>query len=313
LFFEAKVPGLSGPLRPVSMDFSYQTSFTGTSPEAYERLLLDAMLGDATLFARCDEVEAAWALVTPILEAWEEEGEPEPYPSGSWGPDAKAAAREAAACMAEATRRVAAEKERCTLVLAGGSTPRDAYELFAGEALPWDRIHVFWTDERAVPPAHPESNFRMVQRALLGRVPIPASNIHRVRGELPADAAADAYTLELADFFDSAVPRFDLVLLGLGTDGHTASLFPFDPLVLERKLPVGVSSPRAERGRRVSLTLPAINAASQVAFLVCGAGKATVVQTVIQGARDPLRVPAQAVAQEKVIWLLDREAAGTLG
>lgn len=88
LFFEAKVPGLSGPLRPVSMDFSYQTSFTGTSPEAYERLLLDAMLGDATLFARCDEVEAAWALVTPILEAWENEGEPESYPAGSWGPDA---------------------------------------------------------------------------------------------------------------------------------------------------------------------------------------------------------------------------------
>ena len=86
LFFEAKVPGLSGPLRPVSMDFSYQTSFTGTSPEAYERLLLDAMLGDATLFARCDEVEAAWALVTPILEAWEQQGEPELYPAGSWGP-----------------------------------------------------------------------------------------------------------------------------------------------------------------------------------------------------------------------------------
>jgi glucose-6-phosphate 1-dehydrogenase len=86
LFFEAKVPGLAGPLRPVSMDFSYQTSFTGTSPEAYERLLLDAMLGDATLFARCDEVEAAWALMTPILTAWEE-SEPEPYPAGSWGPD----------------------------------------------------------------------------------------------------------------------------------------------------------------------------------------------------------------------------------
>ena len=87
LFFEAKVPGLSGPLRPVSMDFSYQNSFTGTSPEAYERLLLDAMLGDATLFARCDEVEAAWELVTPILEAWEAGGEPAMYPAGSWGPE----------------------------------------------------------------------------------------------------------------------------------------------------------------------------------------------------------------------------------
>jgi glucose-6-phosphate 1-dehydrogenase len=87
LFFEAKVPGLRGPLHPVSMDFAYQTSFTGVSPEAYERLLLDAMAGDATLFARCDEVEAAWALVTPVLEAWEAEGEPQPYPAGSWGPE----------------------------------------------------------------------------------------------------------------------------------------------------------------------------------------------------------------------------------
>lgn len=228
-------------------------------------------------------------------------------------PDARAAAREAATRMADVARRVTADKGRCTLVLAGGSTPRDAYELLAGEPLPWERVHLFWTDERSVPPGHPESNFRMVQRALLGRVPIPATNIHRVRGELPPDAAADAYALDLDEFFDSAVPRFDLVLLGLGTDGHTASLFPFDPLVLERELPVGVSAPRVERGRRVSLTLPAINAASQVAFLVCGASKATVVQKVVQGARDPLRVPAQAVAQEKVIWLLDREAAGTLG
>ena len=95
--------------------------------------------------------------------------------------------------IAECVRRVAAEDGRCTLVLAGGSTPKDAYEILADEALPWDQIHVFWTDERAVPPAHPESNFRMVHRALLAQIAIPPGNIHRIRGEMPLPEAANAY------------------------------------------------------------------------------------------------------------------------
>lgn len=226
--------------------------------------------------------------------------------------DATAAAREAAVHMAESARRAASENGRCTLVLAGGSTPRDAYQLLAGEALPWERIHLFWTDERSVPPAHPESNFRMVRRALLGRIPIPATNVHRIRGELPPEVAAEAYGTEIANFFGDAETRFDVVLLGLGTDGHTASLFPFDPLVQERAVAAGVSAPNLERGRRVSLTLRVINAASQVVFLVFGASKAAVVQKVVQGARDPLRLPAQGVAQAKVTWLLDRDAADAL-
>jgi 6-phosphogluconolactonase len=227
-------------------------------------------------------------------------------------PDARAAAGAAATHLAERVRHVTAEKGRCTLVLAGGSTPREAYELFAGESLPWDQVHIFWTDERAVPPEHPESNFRMVRQALLARAAIPPDSVHRIRGELRPGEAADAYRQELERFFGPGVPQFDLVLLGLGADAHTASLFPFDPLVREREAAVGVSLPRLDRGNRVSLTFPAINHASEIVFLVCGAGKARAVQQVVQGARDPLRLPAQAVARAKVTWLLDREAAGAL-
>lgn len=214
--------------------------------------------------------------------------------------------------MAECVRHVAAEDGHCTLVLAGGSTPRDAYELLASVALPWDRIHVFWTDERAVPPAHPESNFRMVQRALLARVAIPAGNIHRIRGEIRPPEAADAYREELQRFFGAGMPRFDLVLLGLGADAHTASLFPFDPLVSERDAAVGVSLPRQVRNSRISLTFPAINNASDIVFLVCGANKARAVQQVVQGARDPIRIPAQGVSGREVTWILDSAAAASL-
>lgn len=214
--------------------------------------------------------------------------------------------------MAERVRRVTAEHGRCMLVLAGGSTPKDAYELFAGEALPWDQIHVFWSDERTVPPAHPESNFRMVQRTLLARVAIPPGNIHRIRGEMRPPESANAYRQELERFFGAAMPRFDLVLLGLGADAHTASLFPFDPLVSEREAAVGVSLPRQGRDSRISLTFPAINNAAEVVFLVCGASKARAVQQVVQGARDPIRIPAQGVSGREVTWLLDSAAAAAL-
>ena len=227
-------------------------------------------------------------------------------------PDGRAAAQAASAHLAGCVRRVAASGGRCALALAGGSTPRAAYQLLAAEALPWDRVHVFWTDERAVPPGHPDSNFRMVRDALLTRAPIPDAGVHRVAGELPPRAAAAEYQRELERFFDAAPPRFDLVLLGLGADAHTASLFPFDPLLFERTASVGVSRPRLERGPRVSLTLPAINAAAEVVFLVTGSSKASAVRQVLGAAWDPIRLPAQGVGRERATWLLDRDAASQI-
>jgi 6-phosphogluconolactonase len=227
-------------------------------------------------------------------------------------PDAGGAARAAAEQLADCARRAVDEFGRCTLVLAGGSTPREAYELLAAEALPWERIHVFWSDERAVPPGHPDSNFRMVNRALLARINVPPANVHRMRGELRPAHAAEAYGSELEHFFGAGMPRFNLVLLGLGADAHTASLFPFDPLLMERRSPVGTSLPRRDRDGRVSLTFPAINSADEVVFLVAGASKARAVQQVVQGARDPFRLPAQGVVTGKLTWLLDRGAAAAL-
>ena len=228
-------------------------------------------------------------------------------------PDADAVARQAAAWLAAHARTGVAEQGRFTVALAGGSTPRDTYSLLREQDVPWAETHVFWTDERPVPPGHPDSNFRMVERALLAHVPIPPGNVHRIRGELPPGEAAASYARELAGVL-GAQRRFDLVLLGLGADAHTASLFPFDPLLFERRLPTGTSQPRPGGGRRISLTFPGINAARQVAFLVTGGSKARAVQQVLQGARDPLRLPAQVVAPHdgELTWLLDRGAAAGL-
>ena len=228
-------------------------------------------------------------------------------------PDAAAVARQAAAWLTEHARTSVAERGRFAVALAGGSTPRDAYALLREHEVPWAETHVFWTDERPVPPGHPDSNFRMVDGALLAHVDIPLGNVHRIRGELPPREAADSYARELAGML-GAQPQFDLVLLGLGADAHTASLFPFDPLLFERRLPTGISQPRPGGGRRISLTFPVINAARQVAFLVTGESKARAVQQVLGGARDPLRLPAQAVAPRhgELTWFLDRGAADGL-
>ncbi|HEV2146509.1 MAG TPA: 6-phosphogluconolactonase, partial [Longimicrobiaceae bacterium] len=199
---------------------------------------------------------------------------------------------------------------------AGGSTPRRAYSLLAQEPLarevPWEHVHLFWGDERCVPPGHPRSNFRMVRDALLAHVPLPAANAHRVRGELPRERAAGEYERELREAFGGGVPRFDLVHLGVGDDGHTASLFPFAPALLERER---LAAPAVHEGEpRVTLTVPVLNAAARVEFLATGAGKAPVVRKVLRGALDPLRLPAQLVrpAAGDPVWILDEPAAAKL-
>ncbi len=211
---------------------------------------------------------------------------------------------------------------RFLVALSGGSTPLELFHKLARppyrDSLPWAQTHVFWADERCVPPEDKESNYGEAYRAFLGPCEVPASNIHRVKGELEASAAAGDYARELGRFAAEGLawPRFDLALLGMGADGHTASLFPgkIDPQ--EDSLPALAAS-GAYEGRpaqRVTLTPPVLNAARHVLFLVSGAGKAEALAGVLGQERDPLRWPAQRIRPEpgSLLWLVDEAAAGQL-
>lgn len=208
-----------------------------------------------------------------------------------------------------------------TLCLAGGDTPRAAYELLATRfqlSVDWKAVQFFWGDERCVPPEDEASNFRMASRSLLSRLELTPAQIHRMRGEDPPKSAALAYEDELRAFFSAAQgepPRFDLLLLGLGDNAHIASLFPKSPALHEpRRLVVAVEVDAPQR-HRLSLTPPVINAAHRVMFMVSGEGKAEAVRNVLRGPADPDRFPGQIVRPEggEVIWLLDQPAARLLG
>jgi len=232
-------------------------------------------------------------------------------------PDVDALMRGAAEQFVERTRQAVADRGRFSVALSGGGTPKAAYELLATDPfrsrVDWARVHVFWGDERCVPPNDARSNYRMVREALLDHVPLPATNIHRIRGELPpADGATD-YEAVLASHFGNESPRFDLVLLGLGTNGHTASLFPGTAVLHEQRRRAAEVYVAELDMWRVTLTAPAINAAAFAMFLVTGQEKADVVRQVIQGPRDPERLPAQLIQPAgELVWLLDRAAAGRL-
>jgi 6-phosphogluconolactonase len=233
-------------------------------------------------------------------------------------PDVEALAREAAQRFVELAREAAGSRGRFTVALSGGSTPGRLFRLLAEEPyrvqIPWKEVYLFWGDERCVPPDDPESNYRLVEEALIAHVPIPPENVHRMSGELGASLAAQAYENRLQDFFCGPRPRFDLVLLGLGEDGHTASLFPGSPLLDEReRLAAPAMATSQDRpAQRVTLTLPAINMARQVLFLVTGEAKAEVVQAVIAGPAG--RYPAQRIQPTagQLTWLLDAAAASHL-
>jgi len=226
-----------------------------------------------------------------------------------------AAAREIAA----AARQAVEEQGRFAWALSGGSTPRGLFRLLASEAwrdrMPWPAIHFFWGDERHVPPDHPESNFRMAREAMLDAVPVPPENIHRIRAEEPdAQRAAAEYEATLRSFFNSVPedwPRFDLILLGLGQDGHTASLFPGSPAVHERERLVVAPWVESQRTFRITLTPPVLNHARRAIFLVAGEDKAEALHEVIQGESDPDRYPAQVV-KGNCSWMVDRAAARLL-
>lgn len=204
---------------------------------------------------------------------------------------------------------------RFNLALAGGSTPEQTYSLLAAAHLDWSKIHLFWGDERCVPPDHPDSNYRMVRLALLDHIDISPENVHRIRGELPPRQAAVEYERILQGFF-TPESSFDLVLLGMGADGHTASLFPGAPALAAQQRWVAVvphDNPPPPLVDRISLTLPAINAARQATFLVAGADKAACLKQVLSAppAAKP-RFPVQYVRLDHnpPLWLIDRAAAG---
>lgn len=219
---------------------------------------------------------------------------------------------------------------RFAVALSGGSTPRSMYALLASDGsaesggepsdtyrqrVAWEKVHVYWGDERHVGPDDPQSNYRMAREALLDRVPIPAENIHRVHAENPdaATAAAD-YESELRRSFElqaHEVPAFDLVLLGMGPDAHTASLFPGTDVIHETNLLVAAPWVEKFQSYRITLTPPVINNARHVAFMIRGADKAEALQAVRRGLYSPDRYPAQIVRPStgRLTWLLDRAAA----
>ena len=203
--------------------------------------------------------------------------------------------------IAEAATGLFLRQRPRTLALAGGRTPQTLYERLAGQEYDWRGVEVFFSDERCVPPEHPDSNFRMANEALLSKVPARA---HRMRGEI-CDAAG--YEEELQDVFGAAVPAFDIVFLGMGADGHTASLFPGDPALDESsRLVIKVMRPDHER---LTLTLPVLTAARLALFLVSGMGKREALTRVLAG-ED---LPASRVAAERVVIIADAAAAPAPG
>ncbi len=288
----SKVPGDDLRVGSVTMDFSYAGAFGSEPGEAYEKLLLDAMRGDATLFARRDGDEQAWSLLAPVLEGWDASkpaalrvraGRQRPdrrgraaaprrpalAPAGRKAvkaelivvPDARALARRAAERIVELTRAAVKAQGACSVALAGGSTPRATYEVLAtsalAAALPWGAISWYFGDERAVPPDHPESNYGAARETLFAHRPELLERVHR----MPADAsdletAARAYGAALPD-------PLDLVLLGIGEDGHTASLFPGLPSLAERAARVVVVTGPKPPNPRLSITAPVIRAGAR--------------------------------------------------
>lgn len=230
-------------------------------------------------------------------------------------PDLTALAEAAAKEFAGAARDALADHGRFTVALAGGSTPRPFHQRLAGQpfrkAIDWKRVLFFWGDERCVPPTDERSNYRMAKETLLDPLQIPAANVFRIDGEEPPARAAAAYETLLRGQFPS--PRFDFCLLGMGADGHTASLFPGRPALAERrKWAVSTRSP--QRDARITLTYPVFNAARRILFLVSGRDKSGPVATIVKKERGYRKLPASGIqpVRGSLLWLLDESAASRL-
>jgi len=217
----------------------------------------------------------------------------------------------------------ASVESRVPVVLSGGTTPKGVYEQLAGEnfkrRVPWNRMHLFWGDERLVSPDHPESNYFLAYETLISRVPIPRENVYRIPGEkADPEKAADEYEQTLRDFFRPSRgewPVFDLVLLGIGADGHTASLFPGSSVLQEKKRWVAAPYVEKLKSYRITLTMPVFNYARQVIFLAAGEEKAQVVKELQAGNHTRARLPFQLVQPHdgRLVFFLDKAAARFIG
>jgi len=234
------------------------------------------------------------------------------------GSDINALARTAADAIQDLSKKAISQTGRFSIALSGGSTPKTLFELLAREyahKVDWSNTYIFWGDERCVRPDDPDSNYKMARETLLDLVPLPASNVHRIKGELePAEAALE-YEGTLGTFFQDQRPRLDLILLGMGDDGHTASLFPGTDALNEQTrwvVPNHVMS--AKQTWRITFTVPVINNAANVMFLVAGSGKAARLKQVVQGAYAPNDLPSQLIkpTDGELIWAVDQAAASLL-
>jgi 6-phosphogluconolactonase len=239
-----------------------------------------------------------------------------------WPTPAKVAAG-AADLFTSAAITAANTRGQARIAISGGTTPKAMFALLADRSqpyfarVPWEKLQLFWVDERTVPPDHKDSNYGMTKAAMLDHVPLPAANIHRIQGELEPEAAANHYEAEIRTSFrleGAETPTFDLVLLGMGDDGHTASLFPHTE-ALHALGRIAVAN-RVEKMDtwRVTLTWPVINHARRVAFLIEGAGKRDILREVLLGAYDPETIPSQLIrpASGTLSFLLDAAAAAAL-
>lgn len=206
------------------------------------------------------------------------------------------------------------ERGRFNLVLSGGATPRPIYEnltkLSTEQAPDWKKTYLFWGDERCVPPDHPDSNYRMAEESLITHIPIPPTHVFRMKGESEAQAAAQAYEQDLRRYFASASPHFDVVLLGMGDDGHTASLFPGTDAIHRKDRWIVANEVPSKSTWRLTMTAPLINQAHKIAFIITGEKKAETLYEVLHGTPQPQHLPAQLIAATD--WFLDEAAAAKL-
>ncbi len=232
-------------------------------------------------------------------------------------PDIDTLSQQAAQHIVRIAQESIVTRGRFTIALSGGTTPRELYSLLGTEPyrsqIDWNLVHIFWGDERCVPADSPDSNYHMADEVLLSKIPISALQIHRMPADQPdRDAASQAYTVEMQrSFGTNDIPDFDLIQLGMGPEGHTASLFPHLPSLHEQRrlvMPVSVPKPPPDR---LTFTPPLLNAARTILFLVTGSEKADALQAVLEGPYQPDEYPAQIVrpTNGEVVWMVDKDAA----